>query len=109
MIKAGALDSFITRGKALGNLEKLLEFHKRIQNDHSTGQNNLFADLPLAAPILSLKLNDFPDAEENIKLTWEKELMGLYISNHPFKEYLNILPNNVVKLSQLMYRDWETG
>ncbi len=105
LIKAGALDSFITRGKALGNLEKLLEFHKRIQNDHSTGQNNLFADLPLAAPILSLKLNDFPDAEENIKLTWEKELMGLYISNHPFKEYLNILPNNVVKLSQLKNRD----
>ncbi len=105
LIKAGAIDTFITRGQALGNLEKLLEFHKRIQNDHSSGQHNLFADLPLAAPIMSLKLNQYPDAEENIKLSWEKELMGLYISNHPFKEYLGILPANVVKLSQLKNRD----
>ncbi|MFA6252902.1 MAG: DNA polymerase III subunit alpha [Patescibacteria group bacterium] len=105
LIKAGAFDSFITRGQALGNLDKLLEFHKRVQNDHSSGQNNLFADLPLAAPIFSLKLNQFPDAEDNIKLTWEKELLGLYISNHPFKEYLDILPQHVVRLSQLKNRD----
>ncbi len=105
LIKAGAFDSFITRGQALGNLDKLLEFHKRVQNDHSSGQNNLFADLPLAAPIFSLKLNQFPDAESNIKLTWEKELLGLYISNHPFKEYLDILPQHVVRLPQLKNRD----
>lgn len=105
LIKTGALDSLITRGQALGNLEKLLEFHKRIQNDHSSGQHNLFADLPLAAPVLSLKLDKFPDAEQNVKLSWEKELMGLYISNHPFKEYLDILPSNVVRLSQLKNRD----
>ncbi len=105
LIKAGAFDSFITRGQALGNLDKLLEFHKRVQNDHSSGQNNLFADLPLAAPIFSLKLNQFPDAEDNIKLTWEKELLGLYISNHPFREYLDILPQHVVRLSQLKNRD----
>ncbi len=105
LIKAGALDSFITRGQALGNLEKLLEFHKRIQSDHSSGQNNLFADLPLAEPVFSLKLNKFPDAEANIKLTWEKELLGLYISNHPFREYLDILPKNILKLNELKNRE----
>lgn len=105
LIKAGAFDAFITRGQALGNLNKLLEFHKKIQSDHSNGQNNLFADLPLAAPIFSLKLDSFPDAEAGVKLSWEKELLGLYISDHPFKKYLDILPKNVIKLSQLKNRE----
>ncbi len=105
LIKAGALDSLITRGQALGNLDKLLEFHKKIQNDHSSGQHNLFADLPLAAPIFSLKLQSFPDAEASVKLSWEKELLGLYISDHPFKKYLDIIPKNVIKLSELKNRE----
>ena len=62
LIKAGALDSLINRGQALGNLNALLEFNKKIQNEHKSGQNNLFADLPLASPTLSLKLDHFEDA-----------------------------------------------
>ncbi len=101
LIKAGALDSLIARGQAYGNLNKLLEFNKKIQNEHKSGQNNLFADLPLAAATFSLKLDEFPDTEAATKLSWEKELMGLYISDHPFKTYLNILKKHITPLDQL--------
>lgn len=101
LIKCGALDSMVSRGQALGNLDKLLDFHKKIQTDHKNGQHNLFADLPLYAPLLSLKLDEFPDISADKRLSWEKELLGLYLSNHPFTETCALLKNIVTPLKDL--------
>lgn len=101
LIKSGALDSLITRGKALGNLNKILEFNKKVQSDHKNGQDNLFADLPLATNVFSLKLDDYPDVASEKKLSWEKELLGLYISDHPFKYFLKLLKNNITTLDNV--------
>lgn len=101
LIKVGAFDKFISRGQALGNLNALLEFNKKIQNEHKSGQNNLFADLPMTAPTLSLKLDDFSDTDTETKLSWEKELMGLYISDHPFKPYINTLKSHITTLNKI--------
>jgi len=105
LIKAGAFDSLISRGQALGNLNTLLEFNKKIQNEHKSGQNNLFADLPLANSTLSLKLDEFADVDIETKLSWEKELMGLYISDHPFKAYIKTLKNHVTALDDLKNKE----
>ncbi|MFA5127346.1 MAG: DNA polymerase III subunit alpha [Patescibacteria group bacterium] len=101
LIKCGALDSLASRGQALGNIDKLLDFHKKIQADHKNGQHNLFADLPLAAPILNLKLDEYSDISAEKKLSWEKELLGLYLSNHPFKETMGSLKNCITPLKEL--------
>ncbi|MBU1202935.1 DNA polymerase III subunit alpha [Patescibacteria group bacterium] len=105
LIKAGALDSLSNRGQALGNLITILEFNKKIQNEHKSGQNNLFADLPLANTTFSLKLEHFDDIDQNTKLSWEKELMGLYISDHPFKNDLEILKKYIIPLDKLKNKD----
>jgi len=105
LIKAGALDSLISRGQALGNLNTLLEFNKKIQNEHKSGQNNLFADLPMASSTLSLKLDDFEDTSIEARLSWEKELMGLYISDHPFKSYIKILNKHVTTLDNIKRKE----
>jgi len=101
LIKAGAFDQLISRGQALGNLNTLLEFHKKIQNDHKNKQNNLFADLPLASNVFSLKLDDIDDASDDKKLSWEKELLGLYITSHPFKDTYETLDGLVTPLNLL--------
>ncbi|MDD5750004.1 MAG: DNA polymerase III subunit alpha [Patescibacteria group bacterium] len=102
LIKSGALDSLIERGQALANLERLLEFNKKIQNDHKNGQDNLFANLPLAEAVFSLKLEKIDQAIDPAqKLSWEKELLGLYISDHPFKQNLAILKSSITPLAQL--------
>lgn len=105
LIKAGALDSMITRGKALGNLTTILEFNKKIQNDYKNGQNNLFDDLPLAQSVFSLKLDEFSDIGVDKKLSWEKSLLGFYLSDHPFKEQYNILKGKVTALDRLMGKE----
>jgi len=105
LIKSGAFDSFLSRGQALGNINTIIEYNKKIQNDHKSGQNNLFADLPLAKSVFSLKLDEYPDIAVEQKLSWEKELIGLYLSNHPFKEYLQILKSSVTPLNKLKNKE----
>ena len=101
LIKCGAFDKFLERGKALGNIDRLLDFNKKIQQEEKSGQNNLFSGLPLAAPVFSLKLDDHPDISAEKKLSWEKELLGLYLSSHPFKDYLQLLKKQITPLNSL--------
>lgn len=108
LIKAGALDSLTTRGQALFNLDRLLEFNKKIQNDFKNGQSNLFADLPMQASVLSLKLEASEDIEQSQKLSWEKELLGLYLSSHPFSELAQDLKNIITPLNKLKNKEGQT-
>ena len=101
LMKCGAFDNFLERGQALGNLERMIDFNKKIQNEAKTGQNNLFSGLPLAAPVFSLKLDPHPDILVAQKLSWEKELLGLYLSDHPFKDYFQLLKKQITPLNNL--------
>lgn len=76
LIKAGALDEFEERGLMLANLDTLLGYHKEQQKVSGL---SLFGDETMPA----LRLAKAPEATQKEKLTWEKELLGLYISGHP--------------------------
>jgi len=105
LIKSGSLDSLINRGKALGNLNTILEFNKKIQNEKKSKQNNLFSGLPLAEPIFSLKLEDYTKISKTQRLSWEKKLLGLYLSDHPFKDKIILLKNNITTLNKLKEKE----
>ncbi len=86
LIKAGALDRFGERGQLLANIDTLLQYNKHAVQAANANQHSLFANLPTAkAPTLSLKIAE-PMAKREA-LQWEKELLGLYLSDHPLKEY----------------------
>jgi len=104
LIKSGALDNYEERGKLLANTERLLSINKEIAKSKDNKQTSLFADLPLAANSSSLTLNDAPPAEQNEKLIWEKELLGLYVSEHPFNFFRPFLNNYAVPLALLKSR-----
>lgn len=95
LIKCGALDSLGDRSILLGNLDNLLIFNKKVQGEASRKQNNLFADLPLKKSFDSIKLDSVPPLSMMDKLTYEKDLLGLYITDHPFKEYVGLVPASV--------------
>jgi DNA polymerase III subunit alpha len=84
LIKAGAMDKFNDRGELLGNLEELLHYSKEI-NGGSNSQNSLFFGSTISLPKLKLKKTE-PISESEI-LSWEKELLGLYISGHPLNKF----------------------
>jgi DNA polymerase-3 subunit alpha len=90
LIKAGALDCLGDRGSLLHNVGRILALAQREQHLRETGQSTMF-DLwgeAMPAPLPSL---DLPAAEITIKekLAWERELMGVYLSEHPFSAFAN--------------------
>lgn len=100
LIKSGALDSFGERGQLLANTERLLEFSKELARIKGSKQSSLFADLPTSSvPRLSLMIS--APAESSEKLSWEKELLGLYVSAHPYNVFRPHLKGFARSLAEL--------
>ena len=84
LIKCGALDSFkFDRLLLLNNSENLLNFIHQYQESLTSKQNSLFASSGISFSS-QVRLDDSPLATEADKLSWEKELLGLYVTAHPF-------------------------
>jgi DNA polymerase III subunit alpha len=88
LIKAGAFDSLGDRGTLLHNVGRLLDFAARELKIRQSGQGTLFdlfggiAEMP-SAPV-ELESMSVPQKEQ---LIWEKELLGVYVSAHPFCQF----------------------
>jgi DNA polymerase-3 subunit alpha len=102
LIKAGAFDRFGDRSVLLHNIDTLLSYSTRLQKEQNSGQTDLFGNAleEVAAPKLAL------DASGTIyntheQLQWERELLGLYLSQHPLEQFLVILDEQTVGLETL--------
>jgi len=97
LAKSGAMDSMSDRNMIIGNLETLLSFNK----EHKTiaNQDSLFCSIGGIETRLTLK--DQPEALKKDKLTWEKELLGLYISGHPLDEYKEKIQKLAVEIKRI--------
>jgi DNA polymerase-3 subunit alpha len=88
LIRAGALDSLGRRGTLLQNIDRILSLAQREQRLRETGQSTMFdlwgGEAPVPTPNLELEDADIPAKE---RLAWEKELMGVYLSAHPFSSF----------------------
>ena len=104
LIKCGAFDAIGERGQLLANLEALLNYAREIQRPKTNGQVSLFsaagADTKNLLP--PLKLQDAPPASKKEKLDWEKELLGLYVSEHPAKDYEKVISQRAYLPSKLL-------
>ncbi len=107
LIKAG---EFGDRGIMLANMQDMLDYHRE-RTRLPDNQDSLFGLLGGldTNTVQHLKLNPAPNATQTDKLTWEKELLGLYISGHPLdafdeeaKEYVPI-----EKVHKVVARDVE--
>ncbi len=86
LIKSGAMDSLGERNSLLSNLNDLQEYNKDIQRQSDNGQANLFSFSPGLGGT-GLTLRHVPPASSQEMLVWEKELLGLYVTEHPFTQY----------------------
>ncbi len=104
LIRCGALDRFGSRGCLLANLEKILAFLKQLRLEEKNKQGNLFALAGQAGPSQQLVLDEDLGKEirKREKLSWEKELLGLYLSDHPFLKFKDKLPNQVILPQEIL-------
>ncbi|MBA7684930.1 DNA polymerase III subunit alpha [subsurface metagenome] len=88
LIKVGALDCLDSRGTLLHNISRILSLAQREQYLRETGQSTMFdlwgEAMPVPMPSLDLEEADISIKE---KLAWERELMGVYLSEHPFSSF----------------------
>lgn len=97
--KCGALDSLGDRSTFLASIDQLLAFHKKNAMQEKSGQAGLFASME-NEPTFHLQLMKVEPAPKSIRLRWEKELLGLYVSEHPFSEFGELLPANIVPCAE---------
>jgi DNA polymerase III subunit alpha len=80
LICAGAFDRFGERGQLYGNLDALLAYNREHVAGKEANQDSLFGTI---ASVNDLTLEPVPDIPITTRLTWEKELLGVYVSGHP--------------------------
>lgn len=87
LIKVGAMDQFAHRSSMLENLEEIRAKASAFQSEVD-GQDNLFATTGLENTQVKdnfTQLKEYPKAE---LLSFEKELLGLYLTDHPMANAL---------------------
>jgi len=101
LIKAGALDRFGDRAVLLHNLDLLVAFAARLQKQASSGQTDIFGgQSDTGMKHLKLEQNA-PPVSSHEQLVWERELLGLYLSQHPLEAFATILSEQTVPLNTL--------
>jgi len=99
LIRVGALDALGDRLSLLDALDQLLSVSAQHFRAADSGQLSLFAGGP-SGPIEVLQLQPSRNpVPQRTVLEWERELLGLYISDHPLSPYLVQLQQAVTHFS----------
>lgn len=104
LAKSGALDDLIERNKLLENLEAILNYAKQHHKTVASGQTSLFgvASSNNETQIeVKITLSTPEPAKNRDRLSWEKHLLGLYVSDHPLRNYQDYFSANAIPIRNL--------
>jgi DNA polymerase-3 subunit alpha len=88
LIKAGAFDSLGHPRRALAMIhEEAIDSVITLKRNEAIGQFDLFAGFEDQEPEASLttEIPDLPEWEKKDKLSFERDMLGLYVSDHPLQ------------------------
>jgi DNA polymerase-3 subunit alpha len=97
LIKVGALDKFGSRTAMLEALDRIVAVSSSHFRAAEAGQLSLFGTGTGVTDSISLPL--VPDADRRETLNWERELIGMYMSEHPLTPYLDEIKRVVTHFS----------
>ncbi len=95
LIKVGALDEFATRPTLLAAQDRIISFSAEEHKAKDSGQMSLFGENTGvsfgADESILAHLHDVESISKREMLNWEKELVGLYVTDHPLKAIVSLL------------------
>jgi len=106
LIKAGALDSMGDRITLLSNLDLIIGFATRIHKQNDSSQIGLFGSSSDSSNRIYSNIeliNSKTEVDKRQILAWERELLGIYLSEHPLDIYKDILSEQAVAIDQLTF------
>jgi DNA polymerase-3 subunit alpha len=88
LIKVGALDAFGRRAQLLPVIDRMVDLSQSTHTAKAAGQISMFDEVSGLSQVMgcSLTLPDVPDVPRKELLSWEKELVGFYVSEHPLQQ-----------------------
>jgi DNA polymerase-3 subunit alpha len=103
LIKAGAFDSTgIPRSANLQVLSDAMATAQSIQKTLSMGQMSLFGEM---TKVVKKEIPKIPEWPQRIKLEYERQAIGFYLSGHPLLDYKDFIPFAFNSTSEK--EDWE--
>ena len=92
LILSGAFDCFnVSRNKMMHVYAKLLEQSSSVSKREATGQISIFDTLLKNDEVLNkVEYPNVEEFDEQTKLKYEKEIVGIYISGHPLDKYMGM-------------------
>jgi DNA polymerase-3 subunit alpha len=85
LIKVGAMDTFGNRAALLASLDRVVSISSNHFRAAEAGQMSLFGEITGVSE--DIQLPDVSNVDKREMLNWERELIGLYISDHPLTPY----------------------
>ncbi len=85
LIKVGAMDAFGNRAALLASLDRITAISSNHFRAAEAGQLSLFGAATGVTEVITLP--DVNNVDKREMLNWERELIGLYISDHPLTPY----------------------
>lgn len=102
LIKAGAFDNFVDRLQLIENIDLIMAYSNKVQKEKSSGQTDLFGNTQDEYIRPSLKLLPFNNSISlRDKLLWERDLLGLYLTQHPLESYKALLEETTVNIADI--------
>jgi len=97
LIKVGALDAFGHRSQLLAIIDPMMALSQSTHQAQEAGQLSMFDAASGFSQAMgsSIPLPDVPETPRKDMLTWEKELVGFYVSEHPLQQVAASLDGTV--------------
>jgi DNA polymerase-3 subunit alpha len=88
LIKSGAMDSLgPNRASLIASLSNAVQLAEQQQKNASVGQHDMFASSDEPDTHASVHIVEVEDWDDEIRLSYEKETLGLYLTGHPITRY----------------------
>ncbi|MBI4357954.1 MAG: DNA polymerase III subunit alpha [Candidatus Omnitrophica bacterium] len=94
LIKCGAFDDFkLRRSQLMAAVDRVLEVGSKTQQDRQRGQLSLLDQLehPITSSGVDASISDMEEWPENQLLSYEREVLGFYVSAHPLAKFEKVL------------------
>jgi DNA polymerase-3 subunit alpha len=85
LARVGALNAFGHPAQVLDGLEEAMDRGQQLRMERESPQIGMFAEA-ITPEAIEVPLRAVPEAPVRERLRWEKELLGLYLSEHPMGE-----------------------
>lgn len=105
---AGALDDLAERAEIIFNMDRILSYAQGIKKTANAQQNSLFSEDSIETA--KIEFEETKPADKKQRLSWERELLGMYISEHPLSEIEPLIvpyqQKKIIEISPSMENDF---